>query len=118
MKQVRHRIVVVFPAPLGPRNPTIWPFCTSNEMLSTAVVRAYLFVRPSTLIIKNIRDGKCLQTHDLESRIHVQDVACYAAAQIACEKNRGVRYFRRIGVAPERRVRGDAIEHLREVLDP
>src|ERR1035438_3995150 len=35
-KQVRTRIVVVFPAPLGPRKPTIWPFSTSNEMSSTA----------------------------------------------------------------------------------
>ena len=31
-KHVRMRMVVVFPAPLGPRKPTIWPFCTSNEM--------------------------------------------------------------------------------------
>src|ERR1044071_4461584 len=50
-KHVRTRIVVVFPAPLGPRKPTIWPFSTSNEMLSTASVRAYRLVRPSTLII-------------------------------------------------------------------
>src|SRR5579871_866117 len=50
-KQVRTRMVVVFPAPFGPRNPTIWPFSTSKEMLSTATVRAYRFVRPSTLII-------------------------------------------------------------------
>src|SRR5262245_20292986 len=50
-KQVRTRMVVVLPAPLGPRNPTISPFCTSNEMLSTATVRAYLLVSPSTLII-------------------------------------------------------------------
>src|SRR5215471_12518650 len=50
-KQVRMRIVVVFPAPFGPRKPTIWPFSTSKEMLSTATVRAYRFVRPSTFII-------------------------------------------------------------------
>src|SRR5512142_37605 len=50
-KQVRTRIVVVFPAPFGPRKPTICPFSTSKEMLSTATVRAYRFVRPSTLII-------------------------------------------------------------------
>src|SRR5579872_438572 len=50
-KQVSTRIVVVFPAPLGPRKPTICPFSTSKEMLSTATVRAYRLVRPSTLII-------------------------------------------------------------------
>ncbi len=50
-KQVRTRMVVVFPAPFGPRKPTIWPFSTSKEMLSTATVRPYRLVRPSTLII-------------------------------------------------------------------
>ena len=50
-KQVRTRMVVVLPAPLGPRKPTMPPFSTSNEMLSTATVRAYRLVSPSTLII-------------------------------------------------------------------
>src|SRR5260370_22090990 len=51
-KQVRTRIVVVLPAPFGPRKPTICPFSTSKEMLSTATVRAYRLVRPSTFIIR------------------------------------------------------------------
>ena len=46
------RIVVVFPAPFGPRKPTIWPFWTSNEIWSTAVVCAYFFVSPLTVIIR------------------------------------------------------------------
>src|SRR5258708_37723831 len=50
-KHVRMRIVVVFPAPFGPRKPTIWPFWTSNEMLLTAIFRAYLLVRHVTVII-------------------------------------------------------------------
>src|SRR5581483_9651765 len=50
-KHVSTRIVVVLPAPLGPRKPTICPFSTSKEMLSTATVRAYRLVRPSTFII-------------------------------------------------------------------
>src|SRR5438270_7784347 len=50
-KQVSTRMVVVFPAPLGPKKPTICPFSTSKEMLSTATVRAYRLVRFSTLII-------------------------------------------------------------------
>src|ERR1700724_3273325 len=50
-KHVRTRIVVVFPAPFGPRKPTICPFVTSKEILSTATVRAYLLVRPLTVII-------------------------------------------------------------------
>ena len=50
MYPVRIRIVVVFPAPLGPRKPRISPLGTSNEMSSTAVMRPYCFVRCSTLI--------------------------------------------------------------------
>ena len=51
-KQVSMRMVVVFPAPFGPRKPTICPLCTSNEIWSTAVVRAYFFVSPLTVIIR------------------------------------------------------------------
>src|SRR5580700_1565234 len=51
-KQVSMRMVVVFPAPFGPRNPTIWPCLTSNEIWSTAMVRAYLFVSPFTVIMR------------------------------------------------------------------
>jgi hypothetical protein len=51
-KHVSMRIVVVLPAPLGPRNPTICPRWTSNEIWSTAVVCAYLFVKPLTVIIR------------------------------------------------------------------
>src|SRR6266404_6278151 len=59
-KQVSTRIVVVLPAPLGPRKPTIWPFSTSKEMLSTATLRAYRFVSPSTLIIRKYsRRAEC-----------------------------------------------------------
>src|SRR6185436_3754890 len=62
-KHVRTRIVVVFPAPLGPRNPTICPFSTSNEMLSTATVRAYRLLRPSTLIIWCVPDRHTESCH-------------------------------------------------------
>src|SRR5579859_188140 len=51
MKHVNMRMVVVFPAPFGPRKPTIWPFSIEKEMWSTAVLRAYLFVRSLTVII-------------------------------------------------------------------
>ena len=50
-KHVSMRMVVVLPAPFGPRKPTIWPFWTSNEIWSTAVLWAYLFVSPLTVII-------------------------------------------------------------------
>src|SRR5436190_23320132 len=56
MKQVSMRMVVVFPAPLGPRKPTIWPFSTSNDRWSTATFRAYRLVSPWTLIIKVTQD--------------------------------------------------------------
>src|SRR5438477_11904696 len=54
-KQVRTRMVVVLPAPLGPRKPTICPLGTSKEILSTATVRAYLLVRPLTVIIDKLK---------------------------------------------------------------
>src|SRR5262245_56036474 len=44
-------MVVVLPAPLGPRKPRISPFCTEKETPSTAVVRPYLLVRFSTSIM-------------------------------------------------------------------
>src|SRR5271169_4970773 len=50
-KHVSIRIVVVLPAPLGPKNPTICPFWISKEMWSTAVLRAYLFVSSLTVIM-------------------------------------------------------------------
>src|SRR5229473_1285136 len=44
-------MVVVFPAPLGPRKPRISPFSTLKEIASTAVCRPYLLVRFSTSIM-------------------------------------------------------------------
>src|SRR5579872_733942 len=61
-KQVSMRIVVVLPAPLGPRKPTIWPFCTSNEIWSTAVVCAYFFVSALTLIIRILFETDAYET--------------------------------------------------------
>ncbi len=43
-------IVVVFPAPFGPRNPKISPSGTLKEMLSTAVMVPNRFVNPLTAI--------------------------------------------------------------------
>src|ERR1700687_2960787 len=61
-KQVSMRIVVVFPAPFGPRNPTIWPCLTSNEIWSTAVVCAYFFVSPLTVIIRILFETDAYET--------------------------------------------------------
>jgi hypothetical protein len=43
-------IVVVFPAPFGPRNPKRSQSGTLNEMLSTAVMAPNRFVNPLTAI--------------------------------------------------------------------
>lgn len=45
------RMVVDFPAPLGPRNPRTSPFLTENERSSTAALGPKRFVRPVTSII-------------------------------------------------------------------
>src|SRR5215469_11547566 len=78
-KQVRMRMVVVFPATLGPRKPPICPFSPSKEIWSTATVRAYFFVRPFTVIIDGLgenydvwpeappgrlRSNRLLESHD------------------------------------------------------
>jgi hypothetical protein len=44
------RIVVVFPAPFGPRNPRISPLFTVKEMWSTAVLSPNVFVKFCTSI--------------------------------------------------------------------
>src|SRR5205814_10376292 len=43
------RMVVDFPAPLGPRNPTTWPRSTANETWSTAVTPSNRLETPSTV---------------------------------------------------------------------
>ena len=45
------RMVVVFPAPLGPRNPVTVPGLQTKLMSSTATKLPYFRVRPSTLIM-------------------------------------------------------------------
>src|ERR1700730_14927511 len=46
-------MVVVLPAPFGPKNPTISPFPTSKLIWSMPVTPAYFFVSCSTLIIRS-----------------------------------------------------------------
>src|ERR1700744_2126910 len=45
------RIVVVLPAPFGPRKPVTLPGSMPNVRSSTAVFSPYRFVRPSTSIM-------------------------------------------------------------------
>src|SRR5215217_326721 len=45
-------MVVVLPAPLGPRNPVTSPDCAVKEMPLTAVTSPYFFTRFSTSIIR------------------------------------------------------------------
>src|SRR5208282_3618793 len=49
-----HRIVVVLPAPFGPRKPVTWPGSMPNVSSSTAVFSPYRFVSPRTSIIKMV----------------------------------------------------------------
>src|SRR6185295_11381136 len=52
MKQVRMRMVVDLPAPLGPRKPTISPFPTWKVSSSTARTPGYVLVRWLTSIMR------------------------------------------------------------------
>src|SRR5215472_12188318 len=57
-KQVSMRMVVVFPAPFGPRKPTISPLVTEKEIRSTARLRAYFLVKSLTVIIDIPAEGE------------------------------------------------------------
>src|SRR6478735_7603138 len=50
-KQVKMRIVVLLPAPFGPKNPTTSPFSTSKLILSSARTDPKRFVRSLAWII-------------------------------------------------------------------
>ncbi len=52
MNPVIMRMVVDFPAPLGPRNPKTSPLSTVNETPLTAIFDPNAFTRFSTLIIQ------------------------------------------------------------------
>src|ERR1700751_1478824 len=52
------RIVVVLPAPFGPRNPVILPGATLNDKLSTATVSPYRLVRPRASIMYAAPSGR------------------------------------------------------------
>src|SRR5437867_5255019 len=52
MKQDRIRIVVDFPAPFGPRKPTISPGATLNDTSRMAVTGPYCLVSPWTSIMR------------------------------------------------------------------
>src|SRR3712207_5016978 len=51
------RIVVVLPAPLGPRKPVTVPDSSSNDTSSTTVRSPYFLVRPLTVIISASSTG-------------------------------------------------------------
>ena len=48
----RIRIVVVLPAPFGPKNPVTFPLLTENETSSRAFTLLYFFVRFETFNMK------------------------------------------------------------------
>src|SRR5271154_659222 len=74
MKHVNMRIVVVLPAPFGPRKPTICPFAMAKEMWSTAVLRAYLLVSSLTVIMyfcSVLRDAQLFEPPQAASFVYV-----------------------------------------------
>ena len=52
-------MVVLFPAPLGPRNPNISPLSTEKEMSFTAVTSPNDFVRDFVSIAGNTMIASC-----------------------------------------------------------
>ncbi len=66
-KPVRIFMVVDFPAPFGPRNPSTWPRDSSNDTPSTAVIEPKRLVRLEALIMALFRRGR-LPYHTAGSR--------------------------------------------------
>src|SRR2546422_7978996 len=64
----RMRIVVVLPAPLGPRKPTISPRSTRKEIPATASTAPKLLVRPLTSII-GVRLTTCDSRNDASASL-------------------------------------------------
>src|SRR5439155_6707503 len=60
MKLAKMRIVVVLPAPFGPRKPMISPWPTSKLRSRMAICPAYFLVRFSTLIMNKLHRRKNL----------------------------------------------------------
>ena len=55
-KQASILIAVVFPAPFGPRKPSTWPFWTSKEIPSTAVIEPKLLRSSFTFFLRTDAD--------------------------------------------------------------
>src|SRR5215469_17189130 len=83
-KQVNMRMVVVLPAPFGPRKPTICPFSTEKEIWSTAVVRAYFLVRSLTVIIAILPQGVRARTPTHHLGMHCS-VTILKSEQVCCQ---------------------------------
>ena len=75
-------IVVVFPAPLGPRNAKISPAFTSSEMSSTADTSPYFFTR----LVMRIMCGRMLQIRgaDFQRNVLLKADATSIALARAC----------------------------------
>jgi len=67
MKPIARWMAVVFPAPLGPRNPNISPLWTWSEKLSSAAIRAPVKRLYSLLMFSNSR-AKGIQEHSILRR--------------------------------------------------
>src|ERR1051325_5848636 len=86
MKPVMIRMVVVFPAPFGPRNPRIWPSAAVKETSRIAARSPYRLLRFATSIIGSnstvtagrnstgVSSGGGLRLQDPPPRAHVVPV--------------------------------------------
>src|SRR5690554_2254799 len=59
------RMMVVFPAPLGPRTPRILPWGAENDTLSTTAVEPYTFRIPCTCRPSMLSSFAVSQSHSL-----------------------------------------------------
>src|SRR5436189_3611025 len=94
------RIVVVFPAPLGPRKPNTLPGRTSNDSPSTAVKSPNRFVTPSTrnVAAPSLINRSQISTSRVENgelRIENSDGLCHWTLRRGLPRRRRSRQIRR-----------------------
>src|SRR6266850_5544277 len=77
-------MVVVFPAPFGPKNPTTWPGEISKSNESTAVFRPNLLDRPRAWIM--LRQSSHRLFDDLPSEEFLVRCGRWSEGGYSCEK--------------------------------
>src|SRR5580704_6180751 len=108
-----HRIVVVLPAPFGPRKPVTMPGSMLNVSPSTAVFSPYRFVRPCSSIIKIVLSPVTWGfIWPSAGRVAVCTQLALRQTSLACDVSKMILAPRKFDAHPRERRAGDDDEAL------